>query len=744
MLVSVESVISERDFGTIFSAVPVDGGSSKFRVRASTKIMLGRPAIGETWHVDGVIINTAFGPQMNAVAAHRTLPNGDGIRRYIAAHVPGIGEERAQRLWDRFGILLADVLSDESNLHIIAETLVPERPNLSLKLAAAVVRSWKATAAESNLVDWLMFQGIVDYNLARRISKIMGETAIARLESNPWTLTPLLPWAKVDALGLRILLQAKVPKHRSDLRRLVGAVDAVVKLSLEKGDTASDVTWLRSQLGQLLNVAESSPLVIDAIAAGERNGAFLPMGDGKWRAPGAALMEEFVLQALSAMLEPSYPCPLKLPSDVFASRLVDTFIDAERPLHQEQKAAVLQILKRPFTCLQGGAGVGKTYTMRVTCDVFEAIGGHLVLCALAGKAALRLSRSTGRPALTLARLLGELTERDRIQQELLEDGANEALERRLSRLIYIDDRTLVIIDEASMVDLPTYYAVLRRMPKGARLLLTGDDAQLPPIGFGLVYHLLVKDSYITAHLTVVHRQSAATGIPAVSESIRNNRRPELNPFKGKGEGVSFIEARHETLPQVLERVVDELGGHQAGVLVVTPTNEGLAGVRTLNRQLHDAYRRVNLHPEIKGYGANYYSVGEPVMFTRNDYSRNLFNGLLGQITSVDVKGRSLQVLFDGEDEPQSLGPEDLLDLTLAHAITCHRAQGSQAPRVVIPIFETRLLTPSWLYTAVTRAELQVVLIGQRDALGEGLNRPWTLDIRTVGFRWHSNSFVQCN
>jgi exodeoxyribonuclease V alpha subunit len=174
------------------------------------------------------------------------------------------------------------------------------------------------------------------------------------------------------------------------------------------------------------------------------------------------------------------------------------------------------------------------------------------------------------------------------------------------------------------------------------------------------------------------------------------------------------------------------------VLVVSPTKKGPGGVDALNARLHERLRPSGAPAhDIKGFNAQYYTIGDPVMCLRNDYSRGLFNGQIGQVQSIpDSPGeRWLEVLFDGESSPRTLQLEDLMDLTLAHAITCHKLQGSQAARVVVPIYESRVLDPSWVYTAITRAERQVILVGDLTVLRLALRRSRTADNRRVGFAW---------
>ena len=344
--------------------------------------------------------------------------------------------------------------------------------------------------------------------------------------------------------------------------------------------------------------------------------------------------------------------------------------------------------------------MGKTYTLKIVCDLYENLGGRVLLGALAGKAALRLARSTGRHAFTLARIIGQLAERERIESALYDPGLDAPtaakFSERLKSLIKIEDRTLVVLDEASMIDLPTLHAILRYMPEGARLLLTGDAAQLPPIGFGLVYHALVSDPHITANLTVIHRQSAESGIPEVSAAIRERRMPLFSEYQGVADGVSFVPCESGLIGDAVERIVLQLGGYSNGVLVVSPTKKGPGGVDALNARLHERLRPHGAPAhDIKGFNAQYYTIGDPVMWLRNDYSRGLFNGQIGQVKSIpDSPGeRWLEVLFDGESSPRTLQLEDLMDLTLAHAITCHKLQGSQAARVVVPIYESRRAGP---------------------------------------------------
>lgn len=742
MLVSVTSIVSIRPFGSIFGAKIEDHShpsvGTMIRVKASAKVMLGQPVVGDIWDVQGSLIaHPTYGLQIDATKATRKMPTGKLITNFLAGHAPGVGPERAKALWQHFGVGLRTVLSDEANIPAIAAVIAPDRKNLAPQLAAACVQEWKDAEAETRTLAWLDAQGIDNVPIARRVCQILGDTAIERLSANPYCLVPLIEWKKVDPLALKLLAEAGVESPASDIRRLVGACDAVVKAHIKDGHTAGTLESLSSGLVDCLGVPVESALIGDAIAAGKRFGAILPVTEDWWRAPGCAAMEDSVQQRLRNI------CVSKSPVKVPKTKVIEQILlDARaggHPLHMEQREAVLKVVLSPLACLQGGAGVGKTTTAKVICDLWEKFGGNLVLTAIAGKAALRLSRSTGRLAMTLARLRMQLEERESIESTL--DSDLTATERKravakLAKLAQITDCSLVLVDEASMLDLTNANALLRFMPDGARLVLVGDEAQLPPVGFGLIYHRLVVDDAITARLTVIHRQTEATGIPVVAAAVRDGVMPDLPQYRGPLDGVSFLEHDGPGLQSSIQKVWKQIRGlENVAPLIVTATNKGDAGVNSLNALLHGIWHQGNSLEEMKGHFGQWFSAGEPVVCLKNDYSTGLFNGLLGEVTRIEPDEGTLLAQFEGYDEPHRLGDVDLLDLQLAYAISCHRGQGSQAPVVIVPIYRSRMLDPSWLYTAITRAERQVVLIGSREVLADALAQPRAADRRMVGFTW---------
>ena len=735
----VDSIVSEKPFGLIFAGTVVDQAGRRsgqqLQVRASLDRLLGIPAAGDTWEIKGEIRLTAFGPQIAATAGRRLLSSGRLIRQFLASHVPGVGPTRAARLCEAFGENLGEMLSTDDMLDEIGTIMSPDKPLLGQRLAVFVTSTWQTARSEAELVAWLDRQGVGDIAVVRRLQRVLGDTAVQVLAANPYVMVPLLSWKRMDGLGRR-LLREDGRDPAIDVRRHVGAADEAIKQMLRRGDTASSAADFTAEVSDLLGTDARMEAVLAAAIA---NAAARPHRD-LMRAPGAAGLEDDLTARLSTLA--SRPLEARL-SAMPPSRWAELLADLAGPhkaLEDEQRAAAVALMSRPLACLIGGGGTGKTYTCKVVCDLWTHLGGDVLLCALAGKAALRLSRSTGRLAKTLARTLAELKERQEIEERLsdLEIAGDEADKdrRRLDGLSRITDRTLVVIDEASMVDLPTVHSIAKRLLPGSRLLLVGDPAQLPPIGFGIVFHKLVRDPSITLPLTQVHRQAAATGIPAAAAIIRAGDMPDFSEFSGAAAGISFVDCRPDEIAEALDGIVAELGD-PAGLLVVTATIAGAAGVEETNDRFHRRHVEAG-HPEMKGFFGRSFSVGEPVIFGKNDYRAGLFNGLLGRVTAIDPGNREIDVLFDGDAQPKKLGAEHLVDLDLAYAVTCHKCQGSSASRVVVPIYPSRVVDRSWLYTAITRAEEQVVFVGDRSAFATAVAKPPAAERRTTGFQWPSS------
>jgi len=395
-------------------------------------------------------------------------------------------------------------------------------------------------------------------------------------------------------------------------------------------------------------------------------------------------------------------------------------------LFDEQRDAIIQLLKRNFGILQGPAGTGKTYLMKVLVKAWEALGGHCILggsvelACLAGKAAMQLRRSANRPAYTLAGLLRYLHRR----QKRLHEGREVP-----NHWPSLEPSTLLIVDEASMVDVGTWHELFDFMPPGCRLLMVGDNGQLPPVGIGQIYHDLVSLYPYVVKLTLNHRQKSKTGIPEIANAIREGYMPSFKNYRGADQGVQFYECPEDSTIKNVAKIKKE---------ILSQVNEGevliCAALRRTVDTLNEsgAMQNHKLKIPLRAAPGVWIADGDPVVYTENRYKSELYNGLLGRVVQVNNnEEKSALIHWDGEDKPRKISGEESSGIDLAYAITVHKVQGSSAPRIIVPLERNRLVTRQWLYTAVTRAEEQCVFVGNKSLFSASLKR---LTQRNTGFR----------
>ena len=607
------------------------------------------------------------------------------------------------------------VLSDMERASEVAKLIEPTKPALAAKIAtqlyAAVAIQAGADKIRATEVEFLTFLetlGLQESRIAGQLWRFMaGFEAIDRLKRNPYVPACLMDWKPADRLGQRLLRAAN---EGADLQRhparLMGALSSVWRELLSEGDTAATEESVKTLLSQRGVDPQATLVLAEESGSLRRSGPLL-------RVPGAAWLED---QVVSAMLSIEISAPtVPIPSGQALESLVfDAESETGLTLTNEQHAAVVLLLTLPVAALQGGAGVGKTTVMKVLATAWERLGGDVVMGALAGKAALTLSKgasTSARPRLayTIARLIG-MIERQALQAE------NPAFKRPASDVDFTS-KTLLVVDEAGMLDTPSLHKLLSLMPQGARLLFAGDEGQLPPVGIGRVFHDVVAEGSRAARLTQVLRQAADSEIPKVAVLVRQGKTPKLDPWTGQAAGVFLVPIGE------LESVQRQLRGK--GELMVIAARK--ATVEVINESESLETRSTTTPTRRLGPLATV-AVGDPVVATANRYQDGLFNGLLGVVESI--AGPEVAIRWDGEREPRSLPQVAEADIELAYAITCHRAQGSGSQAVVIVVESSRLVTREWIYTAITRSRELVILVGDSEALTKSLARRTT---RTTGF-----------
>lgn len=599
----------------------------------------------------------------------------------------GIGYATAGRLQVALGDDLPRVLGD-GDVARLARVIGFER-------AEVLVEAWRSRQAEGDVVVWLTENGF-EGRLARKVVALWGADAAVRLREDPWPMMAVATFSAVDAaarrLGLPLDAQARV----------VAAVEDVLYRRLDEHHTWTRRSEVERRVASLLRFPIRQ--AAEAVSCAITSGAAVVSGSGLQPA-GAAMMEAFAVEAVAALLAGQVSEDL-IARDV-RSEEVDAWLDraaaaSDFELGKEQRAAVHLALTSRFGLIVGGAGVGKTTVLKAVVAATEHFGRAVHLMALAGRAAVRMTEATGRKASTIAAFLKAVD----------------------AHQLAVGPEALVVVDECSMLDLPTLYRILRAMPVSGRLLLVGDPGQLPPIGFGLTLHSLVKVAAVPKiELRTIRRQTAASGIPVVAAAVRDGRLPDFGAFDNQVGGVSLIECRPE---EVAERVVDvvaDLGG-VAAARILSPLKAGPSGTIAMNAHFH----RIMMSGR-PAAGPSRFVAGEPVVFLRNDYLRDLRNGSLGTVRAVEADG-SVVAVFDGSE--QRLSGRDLEDLDHAYAITIHKAQGSGFGTVVVPIVGSKLLDRSLIYTAITRAIERVVLVGSPDVLRSAVEKsPFSMH-REVG------------
>jgi len=582
----------------------------------------------------------------------------------------GIGPKRAQALWDAFGSGVLDALR-ACTPEIIA--LIGEEEALGAAAALEI------RADEARMVAWLTpYAHDIPVRQVLHLARAWGSAGFQAVQDNPYLLLAVAPWRVVDRLAQNLGL------HPQDPRRVCGAIEATLQgeEGLAGGHTVVPEDLLLEDAGALLGKPLNSRAINDCVDAG---GAVATKHG--LQPPGAAWMERDVAETLLRLAQERIPRSASQ-SKHHGTNMLGTQ-GLSFPLTEAQNRAVEMAQQRRLFVLGGYAGSGKTTVLRIICDALEYGGRTPIIITLAGRAAQRAREATGREAMTVAKFL------------ILHDRDDA----------FLRADHVVIVDEASMLSLPDVWRILRRLGN-ASLILAGDPGQLAPIGFGLVFHQLFDVPAIPSIvLDRVMRQSEATGIPAFAAAVRAGGLPALAPLERTPAGVSFVPCSRNALPKTLDEVLTQLGA--AGITrdtvqIVAPTHREISAINT-----HFHRQAVRHQTPSWGPGGRFCE-GEPLIWTRNISKRRLTNGSMGFLSDAQ---QGIAIL-DGNPVP--LAYQDANHLELAYAISVHKAQGSQWPCVIVPVFQSRILDRALIYTALTRAQQCVIFVGERKSLNNAL------------------------
>ena len=692
----VDKVISKKGGGVIF-LWDTDSDTSEV-VQVPFNILSVIPERGEVWRVMGAEKDTNWGVQLIATDAARILPSGDVFIQFVSSNprFKEIKKGRAEKLWQTHGYDIYTLLKNGDVTTISKSTSIP------VTVIQQLCESWSEYQNESDVIEWL-HKHKVPTRIAFKIVSCYKNDAVEMLEENPYRLVYFLKWDEVD-----LLARKSMGISNDDDRRVVAAVESIMlERWVRDGHTAIDHETLKIALNckaKLANVVNPEMVIKLAI---EKN-SILKLENNLYQTLGAEalewVMKDFINRANKNYTESFFDQFNEGRLDEF-QKIISKTSGSIFKLNKEQRDAVKIVLNNKFACITGGAGVGKTTVLKAIYDQIDS-SESIIQAALTNKAKMRMTEATGLDAISIAKLL------------------------TISEADNMSENCWLFIDESSMIDLPMFVRLVRSLPGSTRVYLIGDSHQLPPIGPGLVFHLAVQSKSVpTVVLKEVHRAALHTGIPQASLKIRNQEMPDFDSKEDaikKEYGLSIVDAGTNIENQISQtlsfyrRFIEK-----DDVQIIAGTNR-TCGI--INESLHKEYidylKEEDEDVKTIIIKTKEISVGEPIVWlNENDHNRELYNGTMGVLVNVYDEpmpyttddGKRVEFVaiaeFDGCGRIE-LTECDLTNLSLAYAITCHKAQGSQWTRVIVCVdYSPIILDNSWIYTSVTRTSKQCVIIG---------------------------------
>jgi exodeoxyribonuclease V alpha subunit len=651
---------------------------------------------GETLRCRGTFQqHLLHGKQFQVSDSQPEIPQTEkGIERYLGSGlIKGIGPSYAKKIVAHFGKTTLSIIEKEPDRLLKVKGLGAKRLEM-------IKSSWVEQREVSDVMVFLQGNG-VSPAFAQRIYRHFGRESVTLLKENPYRLAH-----EVHGIGFK--MADEIARH----------------LGIEKESPAriaSGITYLLSELSGKGHVTYPLPLFLESTSKTLEVEASLVQKEISLlvdteklyleERPYEGKMVPFVTAANFWVAERNIANLLrdliKTPS---ALRAVDPlkavpWVEKELglALASEQQQGVAKALQEKVMILTGGPGTGKSTITKAILALHEKLTKKIILLAPTGRAAKRMHEITGRPANT-------------IHSKLEFDFLHGTFKRNRENPLEAD---LIIVDEASMIDTLLMQHLLRAIPKAARLIFIGDVYQLPSVGPGTVLKDLIASEKIpTVHLKQIFRQAQGSRIITGAHDIHQGRLPDLT--LASDSDLLFIEKNNpeHLLDALLELLTNRLPKRYGfdpfnEIQVLAPMRKGIVGIDNLNLRLQE---KLNPQKERLHRAGRAYAPGDKVMQIKNDYEKEIFNGDIGRVLSIDTDAEELLVTFDGKEIHYPFA--DLDELHLAYAVSVHKYQGSEAPCIILPVHTThfKLLYRNLLYTAVTRGRKLVVLIGMKQAL----------------------------
>lgn len=642
--------------------------------------------VGSVLSLEGMWkMDSRYGRQFSVEKFEETLPaTVYGIEKYLGSGlIKGVGPKFAKRIVAKFGKDTLDIIEENPDALIEVEGIGKVR-------VERIKHSWQEQKEIKNIMLFLQSHE-VSTSHATKIFKTYGNKSIQIVQENPYRLADDI-WGIGFKTADQIAEKLGFEKDRF-IRLRSGILYALNKLS-EDGHCFAVREQLIQKAKELLEIdIPELEITLDEMM---RTGDVIRYEEAIYLPPFYYSETGCAKRLLQLMEE-------KKKTEIDTEKIVQTVIQNSEIFYDEiQTEAIRTAVISKVMILTGGPGTGKTTTTMGMICALKRMGYHILLAAPTGRAAKRMSETTGMEAKTIHRLL----------EYKMPDGYQRNEEHPL-------DGDVLILDECSMVDIILMYNLLKAIPPKMSLILVGDTDQLPSVGAGNVLKDLIASGIIPViRLTRIFRQ--AQGSRIIMNAHRINRGEAIDTRGGKD--ADFFFAQKETNEEVVDTLVryctKNLPNYYHAdafrdIQVLTPMQRGICGAANLNQLLQEAMNPCSLFLR---RGGTQYRLGDKVMQIRNNYDKEVFNGDIGTVSKVDMEEQELSVCYDGRDVTYDISELD--ELTLAYAVTIHKSQGSEYPIVVMPFTMNHfiMLQRNLLYTGVTRAKKILVLIGEKKAV----------------------------
>ncbi len=633
--------------------------------------------------------NSDHGLQMRVETCNFSLPvTTEGLIRYLSSGlIPGIGPKTAKSIVDRFGTATLDIISKTPRRLLEIKGFTQKKVDL--------VRNGLSENTElRELRIYLEGLGITPAYFAR-IYKVYGESAARKISENPYCLAR-------DVRGIGFLLADRIARkagiEKNDIKRLIAGTVYMLDQIRLSGHICMPRTDLLPKLAETLEIepVDAERALAAAVMSGAAVSDYAPDGTEMLYSPLFLRSENELPLLLKRILLDPAPAGGKL-----------MLIPPESGTHfsDEQLLAVHMVSSSALSIITGGPGVGKTTVVSEILRRAKRAHLNVVLAAPTGRAAKRLSEATGGSASTIHRLL---------KWDPAKAGFAQNKENPLAAQLFV-------IDEASMLDLPLAVALFRAIPEGATVVIVGDPDQLPSVGPGNVLNDLIASKICpVTRLTKIFRQGDGSGIIQSAHAVNAGILPELNRNAGIRDFYWIEKDDPAEAADVLIRMIGERIPGRFGfdplrdIQLLCPMNRGLCGTIEMNNTL-----QALLNPGEKAefrFGERLFKTGDKVMQITNNYDKNVFNGDTGYLVRIQPGSKKFFVDYDGTEVEYSFDDAD--QITLAYAVTVHKAQGCEYPVVLMPLLSSHfmMLQRNLLYTGMTRAKRLMILVGSKRAV----------------------------